>query len=140
MSKCTLLVLLIFCLITKGHCESKVFNLDNYGAVKGGEVDNRKALLKAWKDACKWKDGSKLVVSSGTYLVGSVLLTGPCNGPIEFQNKGTLKAPLGLSGDYWIEFRYVNGLAVSGGGSFIGVGPPKHGSPYLPTVSYSTNT
>ncbi|KMT12882.1 hypothetical protein BVRB_4g089730 [Beta vulgaris subsp. vulgaris] len=141
-SKFTVLLLLIFCL-NKGQCHSRVFHLDDYGAVKGGKVDNSKALLKAWDDACKWKGGSRLDISSGPYLVNAVLLVGPCNGPIEFHNTGSLIAPLGLRGQYWIEFRYIDGLTVSGSGSFDGRGPPKQGSPYLPTLlrfSFVTNS
>lgn len=67
--------------------------------------------------------------------MNSVSLSGPCNGPIEFQNSGILKAPLGLQGNTWIEFRYIHGLTLSGGGTFDGQGRPKQGSPDLPTVS-----
>ncbi|XP_056683000.1 polygalacturonase-like [Spinacia oleracea] len=141
-SNFTLLVLLILCLIT-GQCHSRVFRLEDYGAVNGGKVDSSQALLKAWHDACKWKGRSKLAIYSGTYLVNSVSLSGPCNGPIEFQNSGILKAPLGLQGNTWIEFRYIHGLTLSGGGTFDGQGRPKQGSPDLPTLvrfSFVTNS
>ncbi|KAL2944867.1 Polygalacturonase [Bienertia sinuspersici] len=136
------LVLLIFFFI-KGQCQSKFFFLDHYGAVEGGQVDNSKALQKAWEDACKWKGGSNLVIPKGTYLVNPIQLIGPCSGPIEFQNTGTLKAPLGLNGDFWIEFRYIDRLTLNGGGSFDGQGPPKEGSSNLPTLlrfSFVTNS
>ncbi|XP_074297263.1 polygalacturonase-like [Silene latifolia] len=118
---------------TPGECDTKVFNLKDYGAVQGGNVDISQALLKAWGDACNWKGGSKLEVPSATYLVNPVILKGPCRGPIEFHNSGTLKGPQGLRGDSLIEFQYIDGLTLNGG-VFDGQGPPKQAAPGLPTL------
>ncbi|XP_057528602.1 exopolygalacturonase-like [Amaranthus tricolor] len=143
LTKNSLILVLIFCLITKGQCQVKFFTLENYGAVKGGEVDNSKVLVKAWNDACKWKGASRLDISSETYFVNPVILSGPCSGPIEFHNSGTLKAPLSLKPGSWIEFRHINRLTLTGGGSFDGQGPPKQPNSRLSSMlslSFVTNS
>ncbi|KAH9607223.1 hypothetical protein KSS87_021287 [Heliosperma pusillum] len=127
-----------------GQRDIKVFNLKDYGAVEGGNVDISQALLRAWDDACKWNGRSKLEVSVGsTYMVNPVQLKGPCAGPTGFHNMGTLKAPRGLRGLSWIEFLYVDRLAVYGTGIFDGQGPPQQAGPNLPTLlrySFVTNS
>ncbi|KAK9691632.1 hypothetical protein RND81_09G208700 [Saponaria officinalis] len=114
--------------------DTKIFNVKDYGAVEGGNVDISRSLLKAWDDACKWKGNRVLEISKGTYFVSPVILRGPCSGPIGFRNLGTLKAPMGLRGNYWIEFRYLDRLTLDGGGKFDGQGPPKRAEPNLPTL------
>ncbi|KAL9257960.1 Polygalacturonase-like protein [Drosera capensis] len=102
---------------------AKIFNLKDYDAVVGGQVDNSQALLKAWADACNWKGptgyGSQLLISAGVYLVQPIKLAGPCNGPINFRNSGVLRAPPGSThADHWINFQYIDGLTVDGHGVF----------------------
>ncbi|KAK9689425.1 hypothetical protein RND81_09G059000 [Saponaria officinalis] len=126
-----LFLALCFCL---GQSDTKVYNLKDYGAVEGGNVDTSQALLKAWNDACKWNGQSMLQISYGTYLVNPVTLQGPCIGQIKFMNSGTLKAPSGLRGDHWIDFRYIDRLTLLGGGQFDGQGPPTQAEPNLPTL------
>ncbi|KAK9756104.1 hypothetical protein RND81_01G073600 [Saponaria officinalis] len=117
----------------QGESATKVFNLKDYGAIPGGQVDNSKALLKAWGDACNSHGGSTLEVPSATYLVYPVTLSGPCKGPMLFHNIGILKGPSGLQGNSWVSFQYINGLTLTGG-TFDGQGSPKQTTPNLPAL------
>ncbi|XP_023531169.1 exopolygalacturonase-like [Cucurbita pepo subsp. pepo] len=103
----------------------KVFNVVGYGAIPDGTTDNSKAFLEAWKDACEWKGRGRVYVPKGTFKLKSVLFLGPCEGQMAFVIKGILKAPTDMSflaSDSWINFRYVDQLSVSGGGSLDGEG------------------
>lgn len=59
-------------------------------------------------------------------MVGSVTFKGPCKSPITLHIEGKLKAPVELerlsSQDGWIVFQDIDGLQVSGGGTFDGQG------------------
>ncbi|CAN0843356.1 Probable polygalacturonase At3g15720 [Linum grandiflorum] len=71
-----------------------------------------------------------LIVPAGKeFLLNSVSFTGPCKSPtLHFLLKGTLVAPSSISvwnnGDMesWIQFSYVTGLIINGGGKFDGRG------------------
>ncbi|XP_058081845.1 exopolygalacturonase-like [Magnolia sinica] len=102
----------------------KVFNVKNFGAIADGKTDSRKALLDAWTKACAWDDMGRVLIPKGTFLIGLVVLKGPCKDAIVFQVARVVKAP-GLKkfhSDSWIEFKYINGLMVTGGGTFDGQG------------------
>ncbi|KAL6009143.1 hypothetical protein ACLOJK_022372 [Asimina triloba] len=103
---------------------TKVFNVKAFGAIPDGITDSSKAFLYAWKEACAWEGGARVVIPAGTFLVGPAVFKGPCKGAIVFQVTGVVKAP-GLDkfpSDGWIEFQYINGLMVTGGGTFDGQG------------------
>lgn len=81
--------------------------------------------MKAWSDACQWNGKSRVVVPQGTFKLYPVIFSGPCNGPIAFVIRGTLKATTdqsSFSAHSWINFRYVDELRVSGGGTLDGQG------------------
>ncbi|KAL4181928.1 hypothetical protein AMTRI_Chr12g273520 [Amborella trichopoda] len=104
------------------------FNVMQYGAIADGATDNSEAFDAAWKAACEWKGPSRLVIPEGTFLVGPVLFKGPCPSasPMVVQVKGKVKASTEMSkypSDDWIVFQYVDGLVVTGGGTFDGQGP-----------------
>ncbi|KAL4181925.1 hypothetical protein AMTRI_Chr12g273490 [Amborella trichopoda] len=85
------------------------------------------AFGAAWKAACEWKGPSRLLIPEGTFLVGPVLFKGPCPSasPMVVQVKGKVKALTDMSkypSDEWIVFQYVDGLVVTGGGTFDGQG------------------
>ena len=54
------------------------------------------------------------------------MLKGPCKGQVEFQIKGTLKAPTDKASTvnvyYWIAFQYIDQLILTGGGKLDGQG------------------
>ncbi|KAI7746183.1 hypothetical protein M8C21_016261, partial [Ambrosia artemisiifolia] len=101
------------------------FNVLSYGASHNRFRDNTKAFLGAWNDACERKGGGRVYVPYGTYMLYSVVFSGPCNGPVDFIIKGTLEAtsnPSKFFTDHWIVFKYVDRLRVAGGGYLLGHG------------------
>ncbi|XP_030958893.1 exopolygalacturonase-like [Quercus lobata] len=101
----------------------QVFDVKSYGGQP--DADITQALMKAWKAACAVV-GSKVVISTGTYKLGSVTLLSPCKGAIEFNLQGTLHAPSDVASfngkDFWVSFQRIDSLIVSGGGVFDGKG------------------
>ncbi|XVE63249.1 hypothetical protein DITRI_Ditri07aG0004700 [Diplodiscus trichospermus] len=107
----------------KGAHSAKTFNVRNYGAVANGRIDNRKAFLEAWDEACSQEEVSRVYIPKGVYMLGTVEFSGPCKGPITFSMEGDLRAPDGpMNTDTWIAFRYVDELRVEGGGTLDGQG------------------
>ncbi|KAK3423883.1 hypothetical protein EUGRSUZ_F00633 [Eucalyptus grandis] len=113
----TVSLLILMLALTSNQAQARVFDIKKFGAVGDGKTDNSKALYDVWKGACRSKGTNVIVIPSGTYLLGPVVLTGPCNGAIEFQIKGTLRASnspqLGI--DHWITFRFIDRLRITGG-------------------------
>ncbi|XVF44681.1 hypothetical protein PTKIN_Ptkin02bG0143700 [Pterospermum kingtungense] len=107
---------------------SHFFDVQRYGARADGLTDDSKAFRAAWKEACEAKGEVDLVIPKGTYLVGPVKFAGPCQNvsKITVHVKGYLKATTNLSkygdGSGWVEFRWVEGLTLTGGGTFDGQG------------------
>ncbi|CAL1386225.1 unnamed protein product [Linum trigynum] len=101
----------------------KVFDVRRYGAKPDGKSDSSEAFLAAWNDACQYEGKARVVVPPGEYVTDTILFLGPCKGSMGFIMKGRLTPPDRLShSDEWITFRYVNGLLVSGHGTFDGKG------------------
>ncbi|VVA92144.1 unnamed protein product [Arabis nemorensis] len=104
----------------------KVFDVQSYGAKGDGKTDNTNAFTKVWKDACAWNGRSRLVyIPKGTFYLGGVTFQGPCKGKISFFIEGTLLAPTNnddIKKETWINFRYIDYLTVSGGGTINGQG------------------
>ncbi|KAK1581220.1 hypothetical protein Q3G72_004112 [Acer saccharum] len=60
------------------------------------------------------------------FLVGPMVFSGPCKGPINFNRQGDLVAPTdgaSLEIALWISFQYIDQLTINGGGSLDGPGP-----------------
>ncbi|KAF7850827.1 hypothetical protein BT93_L4987 [Corymbia citriodora subsp. variegata] len=147
-------MLMLMSALAKNRAQAQnVFNIEDLGAVGDGKTDSSKALSYAWNGACH-SEGTSVILGSfctalcfffllvvqllselklhnsrslipnATYLLGPVQLPGPCNGAIEFQIKGSLKAfnspQLGI--DHWITFRYIDWLTITRGGSLDGQG------------------
>ena len=59
-------------------------------------------------------------------MLWPIMLKGPCKGQVEFQIKGTLKAPTDKASTinvyYWIAFQYIDQLILTGGGKLDGQG------------------
>ncbi|KAH0469550.1 hypothetical protein IEQ34_001108 [Dendrobium chrysotoxum] len=106
---------------------TKIFNVNDYGAVSDGRTDNAKAFQNAWADACAW-DGlrPKLLIPKGKFLVGPLVFKGPCKGrEMVVQVKGYVLSQADLNAyktHEWISFRYINGLLLTGKGQFDGQG------------------
>ncbi|XP_059441901.1 exopolygalacturonase-like [Corylus avellana] len=120
---CLLTCLMV--LVTEVRGQVKFFNVMNYGAVADGATDNSEGFVRAWKEACEWKGRARVLIPQGTYMVSSGRFEGPCKGLMTVMIKGVLKAPTDptkFSTENWINFRYVDRLTVSGGGTLDGQG------------------
>ena len=81
--------------------------------------------MNAWKEACAATEPSTVVIPTGKFLLNPVTLQGPCKAPIELQVQGTIIAPEDHSifkGDGWVLFHNIDGLTLSGGGTFDALG------------------
>ncbi|KAL4180373.1 hypothetical protein AMTRI_Chr13g91810 [Amborella trichopoda] len=117
------------------------FNVKDYGAKGDGKTDDTKAFMDAWKEACGSRGPGRLLIPWGAYLVGPLEFRGPCkNVPtMHIQLIGILKAPRDMSKfgslDTWVLFGWVDGLTLTGGGTFDG-----QGSSAWPLNKCTTNT
>ncbi|XP_038886976.1 exopolygalacturonase isoform X1 [Benincasa hispida] len=107
---------------------SHVFSVRSFGARANGLTDDSNAFLAAWRMACGSAGLVTFLIPKGTYLVGPVKFSGPCKNvsSLTVKMKGYLKASTDLSkygsGAGWIEFRWMEGLTLTGGGTFDGQG------------------
>ncbi|XP_056167630.1 polygalacturonase ADPG1-like [Syzygium oleosum] len=91
---------------------------------------NLAAFTKAWNDACNAEEGTSTIdVPQGkTYLLNIMEFAGPCKLNINFTVLGEIIAPKDPSAwkekDQWLIFDSINGLTISGPGSFDGNGKP----------------
>ncbi|CAI0409335.1 unnamed protein product [Linum tenue] len=116
-----LLVALVGATIANAYSNAKVFDVRRYGAKPDGKSDSSEAFLAAWNDACKYEGKARVVVPPGEFVTDAIMFLGPCKGSMGFIMKGRLSPPDRLSDPAkWITFRYVNGLMVSGHGTFDG--------------------
>ncbi|KAG2706263.1 hypothetical protein I3760_05G095900 [Carya illinoinensis] len=105
-----------------------LFDVMRFGARADGRTDDTRAFRAAWKEACEASGSVNLVIPKGTYLIGPIKFAGPCNNvsSLTVLMKGHLKATTNLS-NYgfsagWVEFGRVEGLTLTGGGTFDGQG------------------
>lgn len=129
-----------------------VFNVTDFGAVADGKTDNSRAFLRAWTKACATPGRATVFVpgagAGGSYLLHPLVFRGPCRGFMELRVAGVLLAPPGLAAfsgcREWVHFSSLDGLLLTGGGTFDGHGstawplndcPKKRDCKLLPTVS-----
>ncbi|XP_010266273.1 PREDICTED: exopolygalacturonase-like [Nelumbo nucifera] len=114
--------------LTANESSSGTFNVISYGAKGDGKHDDSQAFAEAWKAACGASGTVTLEIPKATYLVGPVKFSGPCTNvkSITVDMKGYLKATTDLKmygkTDDWIEFGWVDGLTLTGDGTFDGQG------------------
>ncbi|CAH2078685.1 unnamed protein product [Thlaspi arvense] len=101
----------------------------SFGARANDHRDHTKAFVAAWDEACKSSSRSvDLIIPRGEFYVGPLKFSGPCTNvsKLTVRVKGHLKASTDLSkyrsGGGWIEFGWINGLILTGGGTFDGQG------------------
>lgn len=85
-------------------------------------------FTNVWNEACKKNaDPAKVLVPKGTFLTSPVVFQGPCksSNSIIVEVQGTVVATTNLSQyeDYWFLFEKINGVTLTGGGTFDGQGP-----------------
>ncbi|KAL6958290.1 galacturonan 1,4-alpha-galacturonidase [Sarracenia purpurea var. burkii] len=104
----------------------KFFNVLQFGCKPGGIHSCTMPFQRAWVAACGFNGFARVVVPPGIYKVEELQFSGPCRGPAPmFQNLGTVKADTDITNyqdNGWISFNSVNGLIVSGTGTFDGQG------------------
>ncbi|OMO81803.1 Glycoside hydrolase, family 28 [Corchorus capsularis] len=106
----------------------KIFNVLEYGAKADGTTNNAFSFIKTFNEACHFNGNAMMVIPEGKFLVGSVFFKGPCMNPspLIIQVNGYILATptlVGyLDGD-WFNFHSINGLILTGHGTFHGQGP-----------------
>ncbi|CAH2037225.1 unnamed protein product [Thlaspi arvense] len=123
--KALCLSLLFVTVTSRPATRLQVFNVQNYGAKGDGTTDNTNAFTNAWRDACASNGLGRMYIPKGKFYVGGVTFEGPCNGQTSFVIDGTLLAPTNnndIKKETWINFRYIDYLTISGGGTIDGQG------------------
>ncbi|KAM0998460.1 hypothetical protein ACFX13_008305 [Malus domestica] len=103
---------------------------DETGAGESPEEENGSAFIRTWVAACRgnYSGPTKVVIPKGTFLIGPVVFQGPCNSstePIVVEVQGYVKASTDLSqysSPEWFTFELVDGLIITGDGTFDGQG------------------
>ncbi|XP_042466256.1 exopolygalacturonase-like [Zingiber officinale] len=101
-----------------------VYNVKDHGATGNGQTDDTKAFQAAWNASCAANGWSTMLVPEGSYLVGPLAFKGPCKGVKRLELRGQLLASTNLNAytNNWIDFQYIDGLIIYGGGIFNGQG------------------
>ncbi|OMO98563.1 Glycoside hydrolase, family 28 [Corchorus olitorius] len=105
----------------------KTFNVLDYGAKADGTTNNAFAFIKTFEEACNFNGNAMMVIPDGKFLVGSVNFEGPCMNPspLIIQVNGYILATPTLFGYPqvdWFNFQKINGLILTGHGTFHGQG------------------
>nr|CAD1831243.1 unnamed protein product [Ananas comosus var. bracteatus] len=116
--------LLLLALAANSQDSSLQFNVKDFGAVADGVTDSTQAFQAAWNAACAAEGKPSLAIPEGAYAVGPLMFKGPCKGFMVVQLRGQLLASTDLDAysKNWIEFQYITGLLISGGGRLDGRG------------------
>ncbi|KAJ4791035.1 Pectin lyase-like superfamily protein [Rhynchospora pubera] len=124
----TSILLCTFAVTARRLAVNPTFDVRSYGANADGVTDNSQAFLGAWKAACSSIGDVKLLIPPGNYFLNPVKFYGPCPNvsTLTVYQEGVITASTDLSlyqsGNDWIEFGYVEGLRLTGGGTFDGQG------------------
>ncbi|WOK98016.1 hypothetical protein Cni_G06724 [Canna indica] len=110
--------------LTNNLHDYPVTRSEDYGAKGDGKTDSTKAFEEAWNAACSTKGKPRIFIPKGQYLVGPLMFKGPCKSGMVLKVKGQVVASTNLNiyKMNWIEFQYIDGLVISGGGRFNGQG------------------
>ncbi|XP_028085446.1 polygalacturonase At1g48100 [Camellia sinensis] len=105
-----------------------IFDVFSFGAKGDGVSDDSKALLAAWKAACKIPGATVKIPSGFEFLIKPITLQGPCTPHLVLRIDGTLLA-LPKVGSWpksswfqWINFKWVQNLSIQGTGIVDGQG------------------
>ncbi|KAE8730936.1 putative Pectin lyase superfamily protein [Hibiscus syriacus] len=111
----------------------RAFNVLEHGAKPDGKTDSSINFVRTFEAACNFHGDAMVVIPDGVFLIGPVLFSGPCFNPslLIFQVNGTVKAQHNMAyyrgGDGeddtdWITFQDIDGLILTGHGTFYGQG------------------
>ncbi|XP_022775590.1 polygalacturonase At1g48100 [Durio zibethinus] len=107
---------------------SKIFDVLSFGAKGDGVVDDSKALLAAWKAACKAPGAKVEIPSEFKFLIMPITLHGPCMPDLVLQIDGALLAPPKVGSwpksslFQWINFKWIRNFTIQGTGVVDGQG------------------
>ncbi|XP_052204323.1 polygalacturonase At1g48100 isoform X2 [Diospyros lotus] len=107
---------------------SSSFNILSFGAKGDGVSDDSKALLAAWKAACKRPTSTVEIPPEFKFLIKPITLQGPCLPNLVFQIDGTLLAPPKVGSwpksslFQWINFKWLQNFTIQGTGIVDGQG------------------
>lgn len=62
-----------------------IFDVTSFGAIGDGSADDTPAFKKAWKAACAVESGILLVPENYTFMITSIIFSGPCKPGLVFQ-------------------------------------------------------
>ncbi|KAF3592844.1 hypothetical protein DY000_02025332 [Brassica cretica] len=100
-----------------------VFDILSFGAKGDGISDDSKALIGAWKAACKVVGGKVEIPAGKEFMVKAVTLQGPCKEETVVQIEGTLVAPTKIGSwpksslFQWLNFKWVSHVTIQGSGT-----------------------
>ncbi|XP_054798439.1 exopolygalacturonase clone GBGE184-like [Prosopis cineraria] len=105
-----------------------VFDVTTFGAKADNKTDNVMAFMHAWIAACKNSTTpSKVLIPAGAFVAGPTVFAGPCTSPkpVTVEVLGNIVAttdPSEYVSPEWFTFERVDGLVVTGNGTFDGQG------------------
>ncbi|XP_039129177.1 polygalacturonase At1g48100-like [Dioscorea cayenensis subsp. rotundata] len=106
-----------------------IFNVRSFGAVGDGVADDTEAFKTAWVSACEASPAVVLVPAGFTFMIQSIIFTGPCQNGIVLQVEGVIMPPDGpdswpanIHRKQWLVFYKADGLILHGGGLIDGRG------------------
>ncbi|KAL4272578.1 hypothetical protein GQ457_13G024180 [Hibiscus cannabinus] len=110
----------------------KAFNVLEHGAKADGRTDSSINFIRTFEAACNFHGNAVMVIPDGVFLIGPVLFSGPCFNPslLIVQVNGIVKAQPNMAyyrggGEDdidWITFQAIDGLILTGRGTFHGQG------------------
>ncbi|KAL9238333.1 hypothetical protein vseg_012767 [Gypsophila vaccaria] len=116
-------------LFTQGTAKSTRFsriivNVRSFGVREDGRTDDSRAFQAAWEKACTSVGNVTLLIPKGVYVVGPLKFRGPCEGvpSLTVLMKATTDLSKYEPESGWIEFAWIDGLTLRGGGVFDGQG------------------
>ncbi|KAL8531017.1 hypothetical protein ACS0TY_007867 [Phlomoides rotata] len=126
---CGAIALSIACLfIGVVAADETVFDIMNYDAKADGQTDDATAFIQAFRAACDATGPTRVTVPAGkVFSMSEIVFQGPCKaGPtITIEINGNLSAvsdPSSYSRSTWLLIDKVNGIKVTGHGTFNGNG------------------
>ncbi|KAH9708779.1 Pectin lyase-like superfamily protein [Citrus sinensis] len=108
--------------------KSSIFDVLSFGAKGDGVSDDTKALIAAWKAACRVAGATVEIPSEFKFLIKPITLQGPCMPNLVLQIDGTLLAPPKVGSwpksslFQWINFKWLHNFTIQGNGIVDGQG------------------